>query len=501
MKDKSSLFELISDFKEEFRSLLLDALKEGLTHVGQAVETKKYIGHYCNWPQLSYRKNGLPDFSINSQGPIQYTDCFTTRGGTEPLIVEDNITSFNNFVTFVEERPDLLERFYLQEWKENVRKNDLFPDIHKFYIKSAIKNAIEKYVHKYQSFLYEDIKGKETIAPIINFIFNKKLSIDIIIPILFLDFDLDKFTINDDVEIVRIEDQLHLSRHNIKSYNISVHECVLSSATHALVLKNWSVPNAENLLRFDILYNPIAYPIDLIEKFFGALRIATDVNTGYAQLLSSPIKWGHLHSKADLPDLIGATVRSYPNWFENYYWNLDSVPKVSMSDTEVIKDLFIKLMECKENSIDIAIKRLNTCLVRDTEEDSVLDATIALEALFSDGGTQEMTHKLAMRVAALSKLTDEFKNDPKQVFTDIKGIYSYRSAIVHGSKQLDNKRVIKIKEEKISAHSVAIEYLRLSLKTLLQHPEYRNPTIIDDKLLLANTSKAQEEGTLKIRPI
>lgn len=484
MKDKPSIFELISDFKEEFRVLLLDALQEGLTLIGQAVETKKYIGHYYNWPRLSYSKNGLPSFSINMQGPIQYTDCFTARGEIEPLVVEDNIASFNNFIAYVEDRSDLRERFCLREWKDNERENEFLADIDKFFIKSPIKDAIERYAHKYQSFQYEEAKGKETIAPIVNYIFNKKLSIDIIIPILFLDFGLDKFILNDGVEIVRIENQLHLSRYNIKSYNISVHECVLASATHALVLKNWSVPNAETLLRFDILTNPRAYPIDLIEKFFGVLRIATGVNTGYAQLLASPIEWGTLHCKADLPDLVGATIRSYPSWFENYYWNTDSVPIVSMSDTELIKDLFIKLAECKENSINIAIKRLNTCLVRDTEEDSILDATIALEALFSDGGNQEMTHKLAMRVAALSKLTDEFKNEPKQVFKDIKGIYSYRSAIVHGSKQLDKKRVIKIKEEQTSAHSIAIEYLRLSLKTLLQHPEYRDPIIIDDKLLL-----------------
>lgn len=126
-------------------------------------------------------------------------------------------------------------------------------------------------------------------------------------------------------------------------------------------------------------------------------------------------------------------------------------------------------------------------MVRDNEEDSVLDATIALEALLSDDGSQEMTHKLAMRVGELSKLECNFSKSPHQAFKDIKSIYSYRSAIVHGSKNLEKKRVIKIDESNnISVNLLSIEYLRLVLKVLLQHKKYRDPIEIDSALLLGS---------------
>ncbi|ELN5458123.1 hypothetical protein RZ418_004137, partial [Salmonella enterica] len=132
-----------------------------------------------------------------------------------------------------------------------------------------------------------------------------------------------------------------------------------------------------------------------------------------------------------------------------------------------------------------SVKRLNQCLVRDSEEDSVLDATIALEALLSDDGNQEMTHKLAMRVGALANLDRNFGKSPQQAFKDIKSIYAYRSAIVHGSKTLDKKRVIKIDDNKeTTTHSLSVEYVRFVLKTLLENPQYRDPRVIDSELLL-----------------
>lgn len=126
-------------------------------------------------------------------------------------------------------------------------------------------------------------------------------------------------------------------------------------------------------------------------------------------------------------------------------------------------------------------------MVRDSEEDSLLDATIALEALIlSDGGVQEMTHKLAMRIGALSKLDVDFEKEPKIVFSDVKKIYQYRLSIVHGNKNVDKNRYIQINtEEKIPTATLAVEYLKLSLKILLNNPDYITyPNKIDENLLL-----------------
>jgi len=476
MSTDSSIYDLIEKFREEYKHLLIQAVIEGLSFVSNAVASKKYIGTYYDYPSVSYGKNGLPSFSSNMFDPTKYTDCFS-RNKTDMIINEDEIESFDKLIEFVEDRPDLNKRFSFTEKKGKV------DDIHRYFIKSTIYDAIEWYVHKHNDFEFNEEKGNEIVEKILNYIFNKNLSIDIVIPILFIDFQFDQFQLDENIEIVRLDDQFQLARSKVTSYNVSVHQSVLASSTHGLLLKNWNVPNAEDMLKFDILSKVNAYPIDIINSFFGSLRVALNLDTGYAQILAKPQDWTH-NQKTDLPDIFGATIRSYPSWFENYYWNIESLPSVSESDALTLKDIYKKMLDCEENSLHIAVRRLNTCLVRDREEDSVLDATIALEALFSDDENQEMTHKLAMRIAAISKLSSEFEITPEKLFKEIKSIYSYRSAIVHGNKKLDKKRLITVEEKKVTAQSLATKYLRLSIKVLLQNTVYLNPTEIDKKLLL-----------------
>ena len=82
-------------------------------------------------------------------------------------------------------------------------------------------------------------------------------------------------------------------------------------------------------------------------------------------------------------------------------------------------------------------------------------------------------------------LDHNFGKSPQQAFKDIKSIYAYRSAIVHGSKKLDKKRVVKLEDNnETTTHSLAVEYLRFVLRVLLENPKYRNPKLIDSELLL-----------------
>ena len=400
---------------------------------------------------------------------------------SDSAIIEDDIESFSNFVKYVSERPELESRFILPQWKDKEFDDSI--NLKSIFITSTIKNAIERYLHLFNEFEFDKKKAQMVVDEIQNFIFCKTLPIDIVVPILFVKFDFEKYEITDGVEVRRLTKEEQLARFKIKSYSVSVNDSVLSSATHALVLKDWQVKNSNSMSEFNILTNIQAYPIERIDKFFGAVRVARDFNTGYAQVLSIGKNWIH-NCKANLPHIEGTSIRSFPSYFENYYWNVESIPSVSTDEIVIIGDMFIKLLDASEKSIDLAVNRLNQCLVRDKEEDSVLDATIALEALLSDDGNQEMTHKLAMRVGALSKLSNDLDKTPQQSFKDIKSIYGYRSAIVHGSKKLDKKRVIKIDDQhEITAHSMAVQYLKAILSVLINNPEYRDPKNIDSVLL------------------
>lgn len=65
-------------------------------------------------------------------------------------------------------------------------------------------------------------------------------------------------------------------------------------------------------------------------------------------------------------------------------------------------------------------------------------------------------------------------------------IYPFRSAVVHG----DEKKASKKREVKtdaggaIPAVKLAIEYLGMAVRAVASHPEYLDPAVIDEKLLL-----------------
>lgn len=55
---------------------------------------------------------------------------------------------------------------------------------------------------------------------------------------------------------------------------------------------------------YDAIYDLRTYPLPLIDIFFAALRIVTNADTGYAQLVVRPKEWA-INYKADLPPLAG----------------------------------------------------------------------------------------------------------------------------------------------------------------------------------------------------
>lgn len=486
MDSTENIFDQISPLRTEFTQLLLKALEEGLLAVKSAKDSGKYFGKFYEFPSLSFRDNGLPNLSTSfDSGPIQYSNGFIGYGGS-PSIDEDKITSFNELVQFVRSHAALHRRFAIKGMPPETESKVQFDKIN---ILLKAKDCIERYIHQFNSFDYDESNAKEAISSKVAFIFDEVLSIDIAIPILFLNFQFENYQLADGVFIEEITELEHKARYGIKSYNSSAHEQVMLSATHALIFKDWHIKNSEQMWGFDALSNIRAYPIELIDQFFGALRINSSKATGYSQIYAIAKNW-EAGSKANLPYLQGATTRAYPNWFENYYWISDTIPIITEDEIEAIKITYNILISSAENSLNLALRRLNRCVVRDDNEDAILDATIALEALLSDGN-QEMTHKLAMRVGALVNLDVELERDSVQAFSDIKSIYSYRSAIVHGSRDLDKKREIKLSEEKtVPAHSMAIDYLKLALRVLLKHERYRVPKKIDEDLLLGHLKKS-----------
>ncbi|HLN60588.1 MAG TPA: hypothetical protein VK464_03480 [Symbiobacteriaceae bacterium] len=314
-----------------------------------------------------------------------------------------------------------------------------------------------------------------------------QLVVDIVVPILFLRFDFDELEIAERTFICKLEEPLQLARASVKSFSRDVNGCVLSAATHALVLEGWKIDNSGGRWNSSgVSENVRAYPLDLINTVFGAFRIVTGLPTGYAQLLLKPVGWARRYV-ADLPPVEGTSVRgAYPTGFDNYYWLRESLPIIDRDTALRIGTVFQRLQAVDKHALKIALRRLNMCFLREDDEDVAIDSAIALEALLCENDQSEITHKLSLRVGALSPLMPSLGKTPAQAFQDIKKIYAYRSAVVHGSSAAPKKREITTESgEKADATQLAILYLRSVLEVLIDNPEFRDPGVIDRTLLLA----------------
>lgn len=123
--------------------------------------------------------------------------------------------------------------------------------------------------------------------------------------------------------------------------------------------------------------------------------------------------------------------------------------------------------------------------MREEQEDVILDATIGLEILLSDGDTQEVTHKLALRLAALSSLVPGYEGQKSKIFHDIKSsVYPYRSAVVHGNEKKASKMAQLKSGKTTNGVRLAIDYLGMAVRAMAAYPEFLDPKAIDDQLLL-----------------
>ena len=454
-----------------FHKHMAEATAEGLENINRLLVNKEYIGTYFDWYEISYRENGFPDFSEKyNNRKTNYASAF---GIDEKAKIK--VSNLHNFNTYLEYA---LSNEHIKNYFKH--PNDDKYMLMEFGILSFVESAIDRYIHLNNTTEFELEKFNPIYIELENGIFSDVLKLEVYVPILFVKLDFESKIIGEGIRIERMNDLFQLARVPSK-YSHDVHPLVASSATHALLMSGWELKNTNY---WQLLMRGTGTSRELINKideFFGVLRVVHGLKTGYSQVILKKVNWSHGYT-ANLPNLSKTSIRSYPLEFENLYWSKNfSVTNLNFGQ---LKKIWDGIENIQDNKLKVSLKRLNQCLLRNEEEDSILDATIAMEVLLSDRQPQEMTHKLAMRVAALSKLS-KIEDSAMKVFRNIKKIYSYRSSIVHGSKKTNKKREIKISVDKsIPTLEMAILYLRMIIETLIENPQYLEPEKIDEQLLL-----------------
>lgn len=463
-----------------FKSLSV-VVSDGIEKVNKINNDRKFFKPTVyKYPKLSNFPSGIPSIREvvqDKEKPIDYKSYFR-KFGEAPYVSVEELNGYNNYFEYAYNN-----KFFKKSFELEVKANDF--DYLNFEVRYLTINLIDRYITMYgENTPFETELFRRIYVPLENGIMHDELPVDIYIPILFLSFNIDEeYVLNERTSIVKMDDLFQKSRFSIQSYTAGVSTSVMGAATHALVLKGYSVKDGLKITSGEIFNKLTSYPTNIIDKFFNAIRIGIGAKCGYSQLIGRPMGWTDSYN-ADLIPLKGTAVREYPIEFDNYRW-LEPAEHINKDDLEKIKGLFVSLLDTTKNKIEVATHRLKECYLRKNEQDAVLDAIIGLETLLADGERSEITHKLALRSAFLLQKSDKVNESPLEIFKKVKAIYSYRSAIIHGSTKLDSRREIKINEkENVPALDVAISYLRSCIEVLILYPEYLQANKIDEGLIL-----------------
>ena len=479
---------LKDDFALKTKAAVVDSLK----HIKKTLDSGKSLGSIYGWADVEHDENGMPSFRSSFSGPTDYITAFypeVDRSGSthDPT---KGIPSLRELHEFIVNSESLTKRILPPEaWEQRVKGEDT-SDLVRFSTYYLAPFIAIRYVHVFKTTEFNQQLYQDLYKEYEQSVFAEKLNLEIFVPILFLKFSFAEARIDEQARIMRMDDDFHRARYSARTYGSGGHDLVLPCATHALVLENWDVENQNHFDLIQVFSSQNTTLIEHVDKFFGALRTICGQPTGYCQLLYKPVGWSQSW-KGHLPQVNGTSGRAYPGFFENYYWRRDAYPLLGVDEISKCGIAFRQILRAEENSIAIAVRRLNRCYCRDDEEDWTIDATIALEALLSDGEPQEMTHKLALRVAAVSQLVPDQRKTAAQVFKDIKTVYKLRSQIVHGRAPSDKSRVIAISEkEHVPTSEVAREHLRSVLRVLIECPQYRKASNVD-KLVFSRITSAK----------
>jgi hypothetical protein len=297
-------------------------------------------------------------------------------------------------------------------------------------------------------------------------------------------FETDHFPLTETTYITRIPKRLQLARARMSTLGSGAVRMVVGAATHAFVSKDWNleVEDIDSVHRS--LSQSSSNVLDATDTFFSALRVATGISTGYAQVLWVPRRWA-LEYFCELTPIYGTTLRRYPSEYDNYGWVGRRGATVTAETLNEVRRIYRAAVSSQSEAIRLALSRLSGCLTRTDAADAILDGTIGLELLLGDDQNQSLSYKLRLRAAALALLHADPAYPAAEVASKVKRLYEARSAIVHGRKKKPSKKASEPTDTTYANERLAAsDLLRFVLNVLLTNPIYQDPAKIDDGLLL-----------------
>lgn len=468
---------------DRLHGLTVDAVLQANAVVKQLESRGKYIGSHFDFPvSVSYGERGYPSFS--SAHITDYSGPFGLKRGQFTAVAFDEVSSLTELIDYVLADEHLRGRLGRLEPTIQDKRDFAVVSIALFAL-----NILDRARH-----IFGDDPTYEQVTDLYlerePELFLDQLPVEIVIPLVVTKFEVsNRVKVDEHVYLERISDDDQRARVVGSFRYANVNRFVAEAATHALVFTGFTVP-----AHFDWgMSGPEFFPTDQIDAALAALRLAIEQPTGYAQILLRPIGWSHGWT-ASLPSLVRAlTAHRYPRDFDEQGWTRED-PIVPSSVLDVVGHAYNRLLSAR-SEVQLAARRLNSALLRDREDDALLDACISLEAVL--GEHTEIVYRLALRVAALSSLSPiELNLNPREILRGVKRVYKYRSRIIHGSANTKNLAVFKTDDgEDIQTLALILLLLRMVILVLLDHPTFVRSESIEETLLsTALTARGIEEA-------
>lgn len=463
-------------FKELFENIVMDGLRKAKIDI----EKGEHIDQFHEYPIYSgdFEKSKMPNFHTTFlslfNDNIEYRDYsslfrkYVTK--KDEKIDIGNLNGINKFISYIENNTKLKEMFCITE-----------SEFKYSFLYMFISDFIGKYIYKHGT-RYNKSNYNKLLFPVLNCLFSEQIKLYIIVPILLLQFEQNSYKINEDIKIVKMNNEIQLSRYKIGESRGTFEKIVKGCATHALTLDGYTLqyPSNNYWNITDALSRYSSFPLFIINSFFVSLFLETGIYNGYEQLIAIPKDWMLFFPDGNLIDMHGTTANMYPIYLENGTWNSE-VPKISIIQLRNIKKIFNNIINCNNKQIEMAVDRLVRALIRDNKEDAFLDILIGIEILLTDNEKTEVTYKLAMRISfIMSKINKDI--DYRKV---LKELYGYRSAIVHGN--VNKQKLSYSKYLNKNCYDVALDIFSDTLKILILNDKLIRskdiPQEIDDMMI------------------
>ena len=475
---------------KEFNTLLLDIITEIQPHIQEYLKGNRLVETYYDYPEVTY-ENDFPRFSTKfyTNCPLKYSSLFLTK--KSDFVDIYSLDSIKNFVKRMKNEPYFVNKFLTETIKQNFE--NAFGELLIF--KITLSEIIDRAILNYGFSSPTENEFLQISAPIYNYIFADSYTYDVYVPILFVKFDFENKSF-ENYSITKINDDIQLARCDALKYVPGVNYALEACATHAFVIHDIQKKNPNRSFFERTVEDEYALPLKEIKAFFSSLIVQNNCVSGFSQIIIVPHDYAPEYT-ATLPYIKTFRVEEYPNYFKNYYWNSKSFHFVEERFSESILSTAKKISELNSKTsfnrkLDIAINRLRSSYLKTSEEDSFLDLVIGIETLLSDDDKGELTYKLSVRVAVLlSKFADYKPFNPYEIYTAVKKIYAFRSAIVHGKAEKDiekNKNII-LGDRNYETKNVAEFFLQNLISIAFEHTEiFTAPGKIEELLFDGRSS-------------